>query len=134
MKIFFLFITLLSSITMWAQKAEGTAEYYLAKSKSQKTVGGILVGAGVGLTVIGLAVSSTDQPSSGFLPEHFEQSLSFLVAGLGVAVIGMPFLISGNRNAKKAATLNLSTLKYMLPLGNIIVMKRQPSLTLKINL
>jgi hypothetical protein len=132
-KIIFLIMILLptvKSVSQTVQNAEFTKEYYLQKSKSQKTAAWILVGAGTALTVVGaIGFNSTyDDWSDNSTNTYGYLMLAGPLIGLG----SIPLFITSGHNARKAATLSLNYQPVLVPDQGALVQNAQPSLSLKI--
>ena len=58
------------------------------------------------------------------------------VTGLGLlgGLVGLPFLIAGDNNAKKAKHLELSSKRTVVPQGNGLATVWQPTLSYKIRI
>ena len=77
------------------------ANKYLKKSKSQKTIGGLLLVSGI--TVAGIGVLVNLHRTFG---EDKEEAYGYYYLGAGLCTVSVPFLISAGQN-KKAAQLIL---------------------------
>src|SRR5687767_10570087 len=95
-----------------AQRLDSTSketyEFYLKKSKSQRTAGLILVGAGISMASIG-AVIGYGQAWNYFLDifepdqEKYDNTGDILAyTGLAVIGSGIPFLLAAGKNKRKA--------------------------------
>ena len=93
-------------------------DYYLNKSKSQKTIAWILVGGGIAMT------TNTAADISGFI----------VLAGIISDIASIPFFISSSKNKKRAVALAVNNENILLTRQHTIVLKPQPTLTLKIGL
>jgi hypothetical protein len=135
MKTLCLLFALLSVNIASAQDTAGTRDYYLAKSTHQKKIGTILIMSGAVMILVAGAIGTQDQSESSFgLPPHFGEKLLLGGAGVVVGLSGVPFMISGARHARKAASIGISNQTILLPSGNTFVARRQPSVSLKITL
>jgi len=109
-----------------------TKDYYLQKSKKQKTTGWVLFTGGTTMAVIGGLVFS----------DHFDygsdaatDASSFLVlGGVFLDLLSIPFFISSASNTRKAASISFNTQKLLLPQHNIFIPKHQVGLTLRIGI
>ena len=110
-------------------------DYYLQKSKNQKTVGWVLLAGGTGMIVAGILVAdnNNDPEDLGYGP-NFEAGAGVATAGLAADLLSIPFFISSARNARKAATISFNNQKIMFPGQESFVVKTQPSISLKIKL
>ncbi|ULQ54733.1 hypothetical protein [Flavihumibacter fluvii] len=106
---------------------------YLQKSKSQKTVGWVLLGTGVAVGIAGVIVFN----QSDWLFEGDSQTdtggILFLV-GTCTALGSIPLFISSRNNAKKAAAISFKNQELYLPKGSNFLVKSQPAVSLKIKL
>lgn len=112
-------------------------DYYLKKSKTQKTVGWIMLSGGVAMATIGLVVSShqiNEDPFNYLVSDKAAGLVILTLAGIGTAVGSIPFFMSSAKNAHMAAAISFNNQKMLFPLGNTFVLKTQPALTLKIEL
>jgi hypothetical protein len=103
----------------------GTKEFYLQKSKQQKTTGFILLGAGA----VCLGIAAPGSVSFDALP--------VLVIGGGAAVIGsIPLFIASAKNKKKAMNMAASIdVRSVNDLSKIQVNKKYyPAIAIKLNL
>ena len=89
--------------------------YYLDKSKKQKTVGFILLGAGLA-GLIGGSLVSIDSESFGGISEDAGEGRVIMFLGLGCTVASIPLLISGVKNKGRAEILLRNE---NVPLGRI---------------
>ncbi|MBS1729820.1 MAG: hypothetical protein JSS67_03480 [Bacteroidetes bacterium] len=115
-------------------------DYYLKKNKNQKTIGWILLGGGIGMIIIGGVTYKVQFTGSiGGVPlqdNHYNNTLPNILIGTGLGAMAgsIPFFISAHGNKKKAALVAISNQNIFLPQQNILVLKMQPTLTLKIPL
>lgn len=103
-------------------------DYYLKKSKNQKTTGWILLGTGTTMGVLGL---------SGVFNNSLTYSLEdagafFLVAG-AADLAGIFFLVSAKNNKERAAEVAISNQQIYLPQQNCIAIRYLPALKIQIN-
>ena len=95
-----------------------TAELLLKKSKKQKTVAWILLGAGAGVSIIGYAIGSNsynpDHPLDIFPPGALAGGAMILGAA-AMAVSSVPFFIASGRNKKKANLILRKESQTLLP-------------------
>lgn len=137
MKKLLLLFALLSTIVVSAQEVKYTRDYYLAKSKSQKTMGWIMLAGGTGLVIAGIAVGDSDTNNDpnelGFGPD-FEVGLWLLGGGLIVGAGSIPFFISSANNARKAATISIINQKILIPRDNRLLSRTQPAISIRIDL
>ena len=105
--------------------------YYLQKSKNQKTVAWILLAGGTAMAVGGAisfshnydygSNSATD--ISGFL----------LLGGIVSDIVSIPFFISSSNNKKKAGAIAISNRQIYLPMKEGFAIKAQPTVTVSIS-
>lgn len=79
-----------------------TQEFYLRKSKRQKTTGWILLGSGVTLITSGILIASHEEGG-------VEAAIPFVfISGPGIvsSLVSIPFFISSAHNKKRAAALS----------------------------
>jgi hypothetical protein len=110
-------------------------EYYLKKSKGQKTEGWILLAIG-GVCLGVYAVNEINhKPSDDESAFDFSSTYNdFLGVFGGICVLGsiLDFIWSSN-NARKAASLSLNMEQIRMPQLNSFYLKATPALCLKIN-
>jgi hypothetical protein len=104
---------------------------YLKKSRTQKTIGWILLGTGAGIAAYGLVT----------INNYTDNQWGFNITGALIAIAGgviaassIPFFISSARNKRKAATLSFSAKKNLLLQQHALAYKIQPAIALKITL
>ena len=142
-KVYGLFLLMTLVIYVHAQQITADTvknkQYYLGKSKSQKTAGWIIFGVGATATLTGVIVRAAEttlyvvtiggSSNSSNAPE-------ILIIGGAVCMVGsIPLFISAHDNKLKA--LELSIGPKMEENGELIQMyagKYQPAISLKINL
>jgi len=141
MKKTFLFLTVvLIAVKSFCQTPENpslTKDYYLKKSKNQKTAGWVLLGGGVVMASVGLAISSrqiTDDPIGYLTTDKGNASVAVAITGLGISLFSIPFFISSAKNARRAATISFNNQKVYYLQQNGLALKTVPSLTLRISL
>ncbi len=140
-KIIFSFTLLVFVVKSFGQTTSPafSKDYYLKKSKNQKTVGWIMLGGGVAMTTIGIIIpnTQTNDPNDPFGVDPFsgnEGAAIVAAAGLVSALGSIPFFISSAKNARKAAMISFNNQKVLFPQQNTFVLKTRPSLTLKLEL
>lgn len=133
-KIFIFLMLLLFTIRAFGQEIPSTEfskEYYLEKSKKQKTTGWVMLGSGAVLTIVGIiGFSSTWDDSS------YSSTDAYGIMAVGGPLIclgSIPFFISSGNNAKKAATLSFNNQPILMPQQGLLVQNSHPSLALKID-
>lgn len=109
----------------------GTKEYYLGKSKRQKTTGWILLGTGTAAIVSGLLIEA---PNRGTGNSQSYTGGFLEVGGILSALTSIPFFIGSSKNKKKATTLAISTQRILQPRQNSIVLQGLPTVSIMISL
>ena len=137
MRVLLTIFLLLSVMTLSAQGTKETKEYYLNKSKNQKTAGYILAGGGAALIISGIIVGNGDNnndPNELDFGPNFDAGLWLVGGGLVSALASIPLFISSGNNARKAASIVFGHQKIMIP--QFYSQKRiiQPAISLKIHL
>ena len=134
MIIFLVFsISVFQSFSQRNNRKEHSKDYYLNKSKGQKTSGTILLIGGSLLTVIGIGQVSQQDNVFEAVASTFAGGTEIFV-GACLDIMGVCNLLSSRKNAKKAAKISFNNQKYLLPMGNFMALKMQPTVTLKIPL
>ena len=90
---------------------------YLKKSKTQKTVGTVLVLTGSALIVMGIIVGAAknDQHTQDYTGGYI------LLGGISAAIISIPFFIASGKNKKRAAAVSFKNEKIpQLYKGSVI--------------
>ena len=137
MRTLFTILALISVMTVCAQGITETKEYYLNKSKNQKTAGYILAGGGAALIISGIIVGNDDtnnDPNELDFGPDFEVGTWLLGGGIVSGLASIPFFISSGNNARKAATIAIRQQKIIIPRGNSQATVLQPGISLKIGL
>ena len=132
-KFIFSIMFLLSVVNSFSQThtaSQHSKEYYLQKSKNQKTTAWILLGAGTTSMVVGLiegshAPNNLDNLTKGFAP---------VLIGLAVDLASIPFFINASKNKRIASYVTINNQNILLPQQSSLCLKMQPAITLKINL
>jgi hypothetical protein len=108
-------------------------DYFLQRSKTQKKTGWIILGSGLGIAALGGIVQAAKE-NQGNGSWNFDFTGLWIAIGGGcVSLSSIPFFISSGVNARKAATLTLSSQQVFIPQQNIYARTTVPSTTLKIN-
>jgi hypothetical protein len=130
-----------STFSLDSTKHLESKEFYLNKSKKQKTEGWYFLGIGTTFIIVGTIgfVNETNKT-----PNDVVSGVdSFLKAGLfGAVILGgivsdlisVPFFISSSQNKKMAAILSFGNQHIYSPFNKSICRNAYPSLTLKIQL
>lgn len=137
-KIVFSLILLLFVAKSFSQSTALSKDYYLQKSKNQKTVAWVMLGGGVAMATAGLVITNkhvNDDPFEALNNLGTTSGSAILtIAGIGSALGSIPFFISSAKNARKAAKISFNNQRILFPQQNTFVCKIQPTLTLKIGL
>jgi hypothetical protein len=83
-----------------------TSEDYLRKSKTQKTVGWIMLGGGVAITTIGLLIADkqiNDDPYGFIISDKGSGTAILTIIGIGTALGSIPLFIAAGKNRRRAA-------------------------------
>lgn len=131
------FITAISSFSQTILTNEKTKDYYLTKSRHQKTTAWIMLGGGVALTGVGLAVSqsNTIDYAMGNSSNHNTAGSVLAVVGVASMLGSIPLFISAAHNKHRAAEVafNMQKIPLLSAVPNRTVLF-QPAVTLKIPL
>ena len=128
------------SVAVFSQDVVKNSEYYLTKSKKQKTAAWLLLGGGTLSTTIGIAVGvaeSTDAVLTAFSGEEvneFSTGAVLMVVGLAAMAGSIPLFIASGKNKRKAASISLTYQRVRQLHNSGFVSKSFPSLTLTFNL
>ena len=132
-KIFVCLTLLLLTVKSFSQTPSLSKEDYLKKSKTQKTVGWVMLGGGVAMTTIGYVIINqqvNDDPLNAITTG--QGYVVLMIAGAATALGSIPFFISSAKNARRAAAISFNNQKILFPQQNTFVLKTQPTVTLKI--
>src|SRR4051794_2052943 len=127
------------SVTSYSQSLSTdvkTSDYYLTKSRHQKTAAWIMLGGGVVLTGLGFAAEQAEIADYALGDSNSGNAGSVLaVVGIGSALGSIPFFISAAHNRQKAAevTFNMQRTPKLAAVANRTTVF-QPALTLKVYL
>ena len=141
-KIILLLSTVLVVNSIFSQQINSkpvlTKQDYLKKSKTQKTVGWILAGAGAGMSVLAIATTDYDDLANVLQGDNssINTKSAFLIIGGITAVSSIPFFISSGKNNRRAMTATTSLKFEKLPehLPGNIQRNIYPALSININL
>jgi len=106
-----------------------TKEYFIAKSKKQKAVAWTLLGTGAAAIISGAIIDNSNKGEEQTYTGGFLE-----IGGVICTLTSIPFFISSSKNKKRAAALTINYQKMLLPVNNLFVLKKQPALTLKVEL
>jgi len=130
MKKLFVFIALLlMGLNSICQNQANSKEYYLHKSKNQSTTAWIMMGAGAGLFLGGLALSFSEYYNTGG-----NAGPVLFWTGTASMLGSIPFFISAHKNKRRAASVSFINEKIWIPQQGSLVGKMRPGLTLRIAL
>ncbi len=109
-------------------------DYYLQKSKKQKTTGLVVLCTGLGIALAGgIVYIIHEHNSDGWL--DFDFTGAYIAAGGGaVSLASIPFFISSSKNKKKAASVTLNKTPVLFLQQDGVVSKMHPTISLKIGL
>jgi hypothetical protein len=124
---------LLFIVQSFSQAPAHTKDYYLQKSKNQKTTGWVLLAGGTTMAVIGAIIFSQSDFLSSDDPGTDAGGFLF-VGGIVADLASIPFFIGSAKNARKAATISFNNQKIVFPQHNGFAARTLPSITLRIGL
>jgi formate-dependent nitrite reductase membrane component NrfD len=133
MKQFVLFLTvLLFMVKSFSQNAAASKEYFMKKSRTQKTLGWVMIGAGVIITTVGVTIAHKKE--NDFLNTLSDKGLGIVIAaaGIGTGLSSIFFFTSSAKNARRAMLITFNTQKIRFPAYNTVFSKTQPALTFTI--
>ena len=142
-KLFGLFLPIILVIYTYAQQIPADTvenrQYYLGKSKSQKTAGWIIFGVGAAATLTGAIVRAAE--TSLYIVTIGTSSYSsnapeiLMIGGVVFMVGSIPLFISAHDNKLKAIQLSIGPkMEENAELIQMYVGKYQPAISLKIKL
>ena len=119
----FLFLSAFGQVA----KTEKNRNYFLLKSKNQKTTAEILLGTGTAAVLIGTLVAEDRDASLS------EYAYGRIMAGAGgvLLVMSVPYFISASKN-KERGKLSIGNLKSFVPDQGLVRVKFVPAVYLKI--
>ena len=131
-KIIFSITLILFVVKSFSQTPSGqlSKDYYLTKSKNQKTTAWILLVGGT-LMVVGGAISFGDNYYYGS-DTATDVSGFIVLGGLLSDIASIPFFISSSKNKKRAVAIAFNRQNMLVPQHTTLVLKSQPTVTLKI--
>ena len=110
-----------------------TADYYLQKSKNQRTAAWVILAGGTALSIVGI-VGLASNTVEMFYESTPADTYAFLtIAGTGIALGSIPLFIASSRNYKKAATISFKSQHIYIPQQSV-AFRSQPALSLVIPL
>jgi len=123
---------LLVSSVLVGQTKEFSKDYFLQKSKKQKTAAWILLGGGTAMAVGGFATfdSSWDSGSAS------TTDIAGIIGTVGflTGLASIPYFISAGKNKKTALSITFDYKPIYLSGDNLVSTKAHPTLTLRIKL
>jgi hypothetical protein len=132
-KILLLFLSLFLLLETFSQVTNSTAgskDYYLQNRKNQKITAVVLLGTGIGMTIGGVGINSS-QPYIGSSSDN-AKGLWLCYIGVASTLTSIPFFISAHKNKKRAASVAISTRKFYYFLQNNFASIAQPTVVIKI--
>lgn len=134
-KIICLPLFLLFSISIFSQQSQSPAlskEYYLQKSKNQKTTGWVLLAGGTAIAIGGGILFGNSDFLSG--DSNADAGGYLMLGGIAADLISIPFFISSAKNARKAASLSFNNQKILLRGESNCMVRLHSAICLKIEL
>lgn len=132
-KIIFCLAVLIVSNSVYSQQtnppATMTKKDYLQKSKNQKTAAWILMGGGLGVTILGLTNDKTDDNKS----DNTGKAVA-IVSGLAAISVSTTLFIVANNNKKKAESLSFKMEKAPQLQQGSLVYRSFPALSFRLSL
>lgn len=132
-KIIFCLAVLIVSNSVYSQQtnppATMTKKDYLQKSKNQKTAAWILMGGGLGVTILGLTNEKSDDNKS----DNTGKGVA-IVTGLAAISVSTTLFIVATNNKKKGEALSFKMEKAPQLQQGSLVNRYFPALTYKFNL
>jgi hypothetical protein len=126
---------IISSNSYYQTAKYQSKEFYLNKSKNQKTAAWILLGAGTAFAVVGvIGFESTWDDSDSDSYSTTDIFGFVLTAGIISDLVSIPFFISSHHNKKHASSLSFGTQSLTSRSIKSMCQSIYPSLTLKFNL
>jgi hypothetical protein len=135
-----LIVIIVLSITNYHAAAQAgtnnlkSKDYYLQKSKSQKTTAWIFIGAGAAAVIAGTIVAATLEEE-----DNFDEGINklatggYLMAAGGVScLISIPFFVSSGKNKRRALALSSGFQQIPMPANGTTI--KQPAINIRITL
>jgi hypothetical protein len=129
------------TIPIDSTKHSHTKEFYLNKSKNQKTAGWVCLGMGTTMIIVGSVgfannydKTSTDLASDVNTVLNASFFTLIFTAGVLCDIVSIPLFASAHHNKKLAATLSFDNQHIYSPLNKSLSRNVYPSLTVKIRL
>ncbi|MCM4153876.1 hypothetical protein DHD05_19965 [Arenibacter sp. N53] len=123
---------LLVSSILEGQTKEFSKDYFLQKSKKQKTTAWILLGGGTAMAIGGFAAFNTSWNSG----SNSSTDIAGIIGVAGILVDGasIPYFISAGKNKRTAMSMAFDFKPIYLTGENLVTTKHYPGLTLKIKI
>jgi hypothetical protein len=134
-RIIFSLALLLLVVKLFAQTETSkpiSKDFYLKKSKTQKTIAWSLLVGGTVMAVAGGASFDNSWNSGSYTAT--DVSGFIMLAGVVADIASIPFFISSGKNKKRALSVALNNQKIFVPQLKAFKLNTQPSLALKIGL
>jgi len=113
-------------------------DYYLKKSKTQKTIAWVMLSVGAATSITGLIIEESEvnkDPVNYFLDDKTGGAGTvMIITGGGIALGSIPLFIISSKNKNKAAEISFINQRMLVPQQNSFAYKLQPAVSLKINL
>ena len=123
---------LLVSSVLVGQTKEFSKDYFLQKSKKQKTAAWILLGGGTAIAVGGFATFDSSWDSGSASTTDIAGVIG--TVGLLTSLASIPYFISAGKNKKTAMSITFNYKPVYLSGDNLVSTKAHPTLTLRIKL
>ncbi len=107
-----------------------TKEDYLKKYKNQKTAAWISLGGGIGMAVGGFVINL----SGDWVGPNQNKGSWLIYLGGAATLASIPLFISAHKNKRRAASIAINNQNFLWPQQSSFCFKRQPAITLKMNL
>lgn len=107
-------------------------DYYVQKSKNQKTIAWIILGSGLGIAAAGGIVQLNEETNRNGGWDLDFRGTWIAIAGGGVGLFSIPFFISSAKNARKSMSVLLSNTQIILPQQGYLIQSALPTVSIKI--
>ena len=124
---------LLFMVESFSQTPAFSKDYYLKKSKNQKTVAWVMLGGGLAITAIFGFRKDVEQQGINVDPLAHRDA-PIVLAGIASALGSIPFFISSAKNKGRALSVAIRNKKILVPQQKGYALHTQPSLTLRLTL
>ena len=104
-------------------------EYFLERSKKQKTTAWILLGTGATAIITGAIIDNSHKDEEQSFTGGFVE-----VGGIICSLASIPFFISSSGNKKRAVIVTLNNRKVVPGKDNLLISRRHSSISLRIAL